>query len=112
MLIGIVVVLLGASALVLYRGFSGNSLAVVSTDPDIAGTQKEIVDLLPYGENLNFSEIKKRGETAKSVEYESVKPAEVGIDKNSLIAPSFGVSQPVPANQQFLDNPTPVRSLP
>ena len=86
-LILVVVALFIASGVVLYRGFAGGG----STGgiPDIAGAQKEIVNLLPYGTNLDFAKIKSRAASTTPFVYETVDQNNVGIDVRALISPAL-----------------------
>jgi uncharacterized protein (UPF0333 family) len=85
-LVLVIVVLFIASGVVLYKGiFQGGSSALNAT-PDIIGAQKEIVNLLPYGSNLDFSKVKQRTGTTTTVNYETVDQVNVGVDIHSLIS--------------------------
>ncbi len=109
----IIVVLFIASAVVLYNGFSSGSQDLLSGSPDVAAAQKEIVNVLPYGEKLDFSKVKERDGHAEvfRAQYQELNPAEVGISKQELVSPNFGA----PATAPLVlppggDNPSPVRS--
>lgn len=94
---------------VLYGGFSGPS-TIIEGDPDIEGTQKEIVQLLPYGNKLDFEGIKSWDEGSAKVEFRELDPTSVGVDVRGLISPNFGSTGAVTTPQGFLDNPAPIRS--
>lgn len=87
-LILVVVGLFVASGVVLYRGFSGGGSTAAGI-PDIAGAQKEIVNLLPYGTNLDFAKVKARALSSTPFVYETVDQNNVGIDIHSLITPAL-----------------------
>lgn len=87
-LILVVVGLFIASGVVLYRGFSGGSSTGAGI-ADIAGAQKEIVNLLPYGTNLDFSKVKARALSTTPFVYETVDQTNIGVDIHSLITPAL-----------------------
>lgn len=90
-LILVVVALFVASGVVLYRGFSGGGSAAGGV-ADIAGAQKEIVNLLPYGTNLDFSKVKTRAQSTTPFVYETVDQSNIGVDIHSLITPAADAS--------------------
>ncbi len=100
------------SGVILYNGFSGDPSAIVSSDPDIASAQKNIVNILPYGENLDFGKVKKRvdADGVFAIPYETVNPSEVGIRKQELISPSYGAPATSPLTSPGGENPVPIRS--
>lgn len=85
-LILVIVVLFGASGIVLYRGLFQGGTSALQASPDIVGAQKEIVNLLPYGSNLDFSKVRERTSSTTAVIYEVVDQANVGVDIHSLIS--------------------------
>lgn len=114
-LIFITIGLFAASGLVIYEGIYANSSganAIVSATPDVAGSQKEIINLLPYGDKLDFSQVKSRSGTTEVFKYEQLDSNRVGVDTHSLIAQGLAAessSQKTSVDKEVKDNPVPKR---
>lgn len=98
-LILVVVVLFVLSGIILYRGlFQGGGDNSVASISSIQESQKEIVNLLPYGTTLNFDAVEKRTEATSTVVYTPVDPNAVGVDMRALISPGSTQILPPEAN--------------
>lgn len=114
-LILVIVGLFAASALIIYEGIYANSSGasvIVSAAPDVVGSQKEIINLLPFGDKLDFSQVQSRHEATQVFKYQPVDSNNVGVDTHALIAQgasSEASNQKTSVNKEVLDNPIPKR---
>lgn len=112
----VIIGLFAASGLIIYQGLYANSSGasvIVSAVPDVAGNQKEIVNLLPYGDSLDFARVKSRRETTQVFKYEPVDSNNVGVDTHNLIArglASEAAPQKTSVDREIKDNPVPKRA--
>jgi hypothetical protein len=98
-LVLVVVILFALSGIVLYRGlFKGGASADVASISSIQESQREIVNLLPYGTTLNFNTVEKRSSTTNTVVYAPVDQTAVGVDIRALISPGSTQSSPTDVN--------------
>lgn len=78
----LVIVLFGASGAVLYFGLfrndGGASIAAIESN------QKNIIDLMPYGESLNFDIVTKRPNASAPYQYKQVTSGDVGKQASDL----------------------------
>ncbi|MBL8031095.1 MAG: hypothetical protein JNK33_02100 [Candidatus Doudnabacteria bacterium] len=111
----VIVVLFAASALIIYQGIYANSSGagvIVGAAPDVTGNQKEIINLLPYGNELDFSQVKSRHETTQVFKYEQLDANSVGVDTHNLIARgalSEASAVKTSVDNAVRDNPVPKR---
>lgn len=111
----VIIGLFAASALIIYEGIYANSSGanvLVSAAPDVAGSQKEIINLLPYGDKLDFTLVKSRHEATQVFKYEPVDSNNVGVDTHSLIAQGLASEaspQKTSVDKEVKDNPVPKR---
>jgi hypothetical protein len=111
----VIIGLFAASAFIIYQGIyakSSGTNVIVSAVPDVAGSQKEIINLLPYGDKLDFTQVKSRHETTQVFKYETVDSNSVGVDTRSLIAQGLageGTAQKTSVDKEIKDNPVPKR---
>jgi hypothetical protein len=109
-LVAVILVLFVASGMVLYNGFSGSGASTTGVQ-DIAAGQKEIVNLLPYGDKLDFTRVKSYTATARPFTMEPLDPANVGLAPANMFAPGGdGGAAPASGQSQTPDNPIPRRS--
>ncbi len=83
-LASIIVVVLIAAGGVLYFGIFKSGAGVNDQAP-IDANQQNIVNLMPYGEQLNFNIIKNRTDAEAPYSYKKVSPTEdIGHEQNDL----------------------------
>ncbi len=97
-LILVIVVLFVASGLIVYNGIFSKDSSLTFSSPHISASQKEIVNLLPYGDKLDFSSIQNRSQNARAFTYEQVDAASVGVDIHGLIATGGENTSPTQVN--------------
>ena len=88
-MIGVSVLLLGASAFLLYKSFFSSPSIPVTTGELSAGAGAPVPvvgqTILPYGKVLNFQAIEDYNATNKKIIYPQVSPDEVGVTPGELI---------------------------
>lgn len=97
-LIVVVIVLVGAAGWILYAGIFRKTAGVLGSDsPNIDLTQKNIVNLLPYGTKLNFDPVENRTNIDPPFKYIQVNPStDVGVPEKDLIRNSASNTTRVP----------------
>lgn len=84
-LIAIVILIFGAAGFIVYKGLFSSKIEEISkASPDFEANQKNIVNMLPYGTNLNLDALESRPEVNK-FEYKPVTPPEVGVAPETMI---------------------------
>ena len=86
----IAIVIMIVSALIFYRGYFKKEISIATESaPDTEANQKTIVNLLPYGKQLDFNALEQRdrnlGITKETIyPYPTVSEADVGVPPPSL----------------------------
>lgn len=84
----LVVVLFAVSGAVVYFGIFNKTSTFTGGAIDV--TEKPPVNLMPYGEDLNFDKVTNRVNVNPPIQYKQVAPQDVGVDTNTMIRNAAG----------------------